>query len=382
MNQRHLMQDIKLSVAASTAICTVAKEKRTSWTAMIKRIAKERRDTRRALIKFNHQDSVEIAMTCWKILLNRKSISTMFFKREYFLRKWSLFCIGFTRFMRVSIEELEEDREKMRVKMEHRYNEAERKEQKNIIFMEKSYKACPLEWNRFRNSNWKVLSAMSVKDLSGLKYLFEFMFLMSKIYFDIVDGYSAPIFLENDDFYKNIVQRMYLERFRGVIVVNFDDFSLCCRYPVEKKKRQVPFFTDLHSIEHIIGFYNFVEGDIMHVIGPYLPAHKPVIESSEATDLIAALKIDFEARYINRFAIEYFFKDDVCVVVVKCRLVRKKDGKVSDQGKVHSCSLLEAMEKLRRGYFNRYVEYVIELEKRMKIEHSYGPLLEHWDGCF
>jgi hypothetical protein len=337
---------------------------------MIKRIAKERRDTRRALIKLNRQDSRKIAMACWKILVRRKSIRAISLYRAHSLRK------------SVLDRELEDDIERMRVEIENHFNESERKEQKTIVFIEKSFKAYPLEWNRFRNSNWKVLSAMSVKDLGVLKYLFEYLFLMSKIYFEIVDGYSAPIFLENDDFYKKIVQRMYLERFRGALVVNFDDFSLCCRYPVARKKRQVQFFINLHSVEKIVGFYYFIDTEFLTTIASYFPCQKPVVEPPDVIQLSRILRIDFKTRYINRFIVTFFLKNDVCRVVLKCRMVRKKDGKVSDEGKEHLCSLLEAIEKLKSGFFDRFLQNVLELEDKMKIEHGFGRLLEHWDGCF
>jgi hypothetical protein len=97
--------------------------------------------------------------------------------------------------------------------------------------------------------------------------------------------------------------------------------------------------------------------------------------------VLLTVTTNFKARYRNRF--EFVLNPDASQginVVIKCRMVRKADGKISSDGKKCECGLLEAFEQFHRGIFDNMMGEVLDLEKRMKIVHRYGRLLEHWDG--
>ena len=363
-----------------------------TWSNMILSIGKERRNTRRLMVQLNHQDHIAAAIRNWiQLLKDQDLINTTIFNKVFLVQRWYYFYSSCTKKQKNAIkyhDEMACDMKRIfRIYCADFGHERGQNRDKFNSDFENTYGKWPMFWQILKESALLVYLNLKGELRIRLKKLHMGIFCLIKTCLRAKPYNEAFECKHTDLVYRENVQFMFDEIFHGIVQVDWDLLSL--RFYILKATTtpSISFSMKMNSIANIVGFYYHNSGELMKLYITHVPQVMSKLAARDppskeiVNSILLRVTTNFKVRYRNRF--EFVLSPDTSHginVVIKCRMVRKVDGKVSSDGKKCECGLLEAFEQFHRAVFDNMVAEVLDLEKRMKIVHSYGRLLEHWDG--
>ena len=386
---------VKWAAIVRKDLRTNTKKLQIAWSNTILAIGKERRSTKRLMVQLNHQDHVVAVIRNWKHILDDKdAINTLIFNKVYLIQRWCHFYLSLVMFSKYSVQshiELSSDTKRIfRIFCTDFGHEREQDRERFNSEFKKTYGKWPLYWQTMKEKTIRVYSNLNCGLRMRLKKLNMEIFRLVSSYLRINQDDKTFECRNSDQMYLDAVQFMFDEIFLGCVQIDWDklSFQFHILKAIMVPDHTISFFMNMNSVANIVGFYYLHCADLMKLYKTYVPE---IISKLSATkippseqivkNLMRTLTVNFQARFVNRFEITLDSSIPIGInVIIKCRMVRKVDGKVSSEGKKCECGLLEALEQFYRGTFDDMMGEILGLERRMKIMHRYGRLLEHWDG--
>jgi hypothetical protein len=358
------------------------------WSRIVKALVKQQRGIIMKLVAYNHADHVMMAMTGWTNVLNRKAIKGLIFRKADMLLRWDDVCSRSLRVSRYSTlfrDEYEYDVIRNVRTFHCLFPHQSEKTEENLEIFRQFHGRWPLQWKLFRSLSLNLYASANSFQRVSIKKMHEAVFLVTQTYLISKRHESSTIVHEKK--YLDIVQKMFELKFMGMVNIDLQTLSLKIRAPRVRAGAGSTLSANMYTIEKIVGFYYAQADALLQILVAHCPlemadASRLTSSKFKRTDLLeyfkSVLLSDLSTKYINRFTVTWNAGTSYGVVV-KCRIVRRIDGMVSDEGKQHKCTIFEAVEQSYRGFYDSLLLNVLDIERRLNTDHKFGNLLECWD---